>query len=89
MALTVGEMIVRAETVHSAIADAICPDGEAGYMTCREGCGTQYDIDAVDVATYLRYGWPRCCHREMRWVQPPRPTASADAAAGARERGGA
>lgn len=73
----VKDMMQRARTVHSAIANDLFPTGEAGYMVCRDGCDNQFDIDVTDVATYLRSGWPRCCGREMRWVQPPRPSAAA------------
>lgn len=65
----VAEMRHRADTVHTAIADAICPNGEAGRMVCREGCGEGFPITPADVAQYLRRGWPRHCGREMRWEQ--------------------
>lgn len=68
-------MLHRVRTLHTAIANDICPNGEAGYLECRT-CGNEVEITPEDVAHFLRSGWPRCCERTMRWEQPNGDTES-------------
>jgi len=75
-------LVERAQTLHSAIAADLCPDGDCGHMRCRAGCGHAFPIGAASVAIYLRHGWPRCCGRQMRWERATATTAAGVPSAG-------
>ena len=65
---TIPEMLQRVQTLHAAIANDLCPNGDGGRLIC-DPCETEMPITANDVGQYLRHGWPKCelCGSGLRW----------------------